>query len=462
MAAVDEARIRARKDRPDRKGRYVLYWMQQSQRAEDNPALAVAVVEANRRGLPVAVVFGLTDDYPEANLRHYAFLLEGLRETFRALTDRGIRAAVRRGNPPEVALAAAADAVLLVCDAGYLAHQRAWRRMAAERFDGPVLEVEGDVVVPARLASDKAEYAARTFRPRIRRHLERFLGPMDDPDPEIDGRNLELPGGPDMDPETVPDDLDVDREIGPVSRFFRGGTREARRRFGDFLENRFHRYLENRNQPRTDATSGMSPYLHFGQISPVRLALEARRRRNDLPEAVDAFLEEMIVRRELAINYVLHTPGYDRYAALPDWARKTLREHRDDPREHHYTLAELAAAETPDPYWNAAMREMRITGSMHNHMRMYWGKKILEWRNTPEHAFRAVLTLNNRYFLDGRDPNSFAGVAWIFGLHDRPWKERPIFGKVRCMTAGGLERKCDIRGYVDKVNSLENEAKSER
>jgi deoxyribodipyrimidine photo-lyase len=435
--------------------------MQQSQRAEDNPALSLAIGEADRRRLPLAVVFGLTDAYPEANLRHYAFLVEGLRETRARLADRGVRAAVRRGNPPDVARAAAADAALLVCDAGYLAHQRAWRRKVAETFEGPVIEVESDVVVPSRLASNKAEYAARTFRPRVGRHVERFLALPETPAPRADGRDLDLPGGPDADLDAILDALDVDRTIEPVSAFFQGGTGEAKRRFREFLEHRFPRYVEHRNQPQTDDVSRMSPYLHFGQVSPVWLALRARALRDDLPEAVDSYLEELIVRRELSANYVLQTPDYDRFTALPHWARKTLQEHRDDPREHHYTVAELAAAETHDPYWNAAMREMRVTGFMHNYMRMYWGKKILEWRNTPDHAFHAALELNNRYFLDGRDPASFANVAWIFGLHDRAWKERPIFGKVRYMAATGLERKCDIQGYVDKVAALVQRANAD-
>lgn len=460
MSGVDEPRIRVRKKGPERTGRYVLHWMQQSQRVEDNPALQFAISEADRQGLPLAVVFGVTDNYPEANLRHYTFMVEGLRDVAAALGNRGIRFALRRGHPPEVALAAATDAAAVVCDVGYLSHQREWRRIVADGFDGPVAEVESDLIVPSRLASDKAEYAARTFRPRVNRHVDRFLTASEEAAPKIDGTDLDLPGGPDWDLGAVLEDIDVDREVGPVSQFFQGGTAEAKRRFNDFLENRFAKYVENRNQPQTDDVSHMSPYLHFGQISPVWLARKARALGNDLPEAVDSYLEELIVRRELSANYALQTPDYDRFTALPNWARKTLQEHRDDPREYHYTVAELAEAETHDPYWNAAMREMKATGFMHNYMRMYWGKKILEWRNTPDRAFHAAMELNNRYFLDGRDPASFANVAWIFGLHDRAWKERPVFGKVRYMAAGGLERKCDIQGYVEKVEALVRRAES--
>jgi deoxyribodipyrimidine photo-lyase len=239
-----------------------------------------------------------------------------------------------------------------------------------------------------------------------------------------------------------------------VTRFLTGGPEKGRDLFRTFLEKSFSRYVKNRNQPQTDDISRMSAYLHFGQISPLYLALQINKTRGRATEAKAAYLEELIVRRELAINFVNSTARYDDFSSLPNWALETLARHRKDPREYTYTRRQLEDAKTHDQYWNAAMVEMRTTGFMHNHMRMYWGKKILEWSKTPEQAFRTALALNNKYFLDGRDPNSYAGVAWIFGLHDRAWFERPIFGKVRYMNASGLERKCDIRGYVEKVKRL--------
>ena len=179
-----------------------------------------------------------------------------------------------------------------------------------------------------------------------------------------------------------------------------------------------------------------------------------------LKEAREAFIEELIVRRELAMNFVYYTPEYDNYRCLPDWAKKTLSEHKKDKRDHTYTRRQLEDARTHDEYWNAAMREMKSTGFMHNYMRMYWGKKILEWSNTPEHAYKTTLAINNKYFLDGRDANSYTGVAWVFGVHDRAWFERPIFGKIRYMAASGLERKCDIQAYVEKVADLEKALRS--
>ncbi len=455
---IDRDRVRRRNDRTPKKSGAVVYWMQQSQRAEDNHALEYAVALANDQKRPVRVVFGLTDDYPEANLRHYRFMLEGLAEARAGLKERGIPMSIQYGSPPEVALDAAKKACALVCDRGYLRHQRAWRRQVADEAPCPVLEVESDVVVPVQTVSDKAEYAARTIRSKIHRNLERYLKPVPKLPLETDGSGR-APGGVDLaDIDRVLSKMKLDRSVPPVSGFFTGGGRTAKQRFSEFLGSRLDRYAENGNQPQTDDVSTMSPYLHFGQVSPVYLALEAKKRKGTDPEALDAFLEELIVRRELAVNFAFFNDRYDRYDCLPDWAKKTLGEHRKDKRRHRYDRKALEEAGTHDPYWNAAMKEMKATGFMHNYMRMYWGKKILQWSPSPEKAFETTLAINNRFFLDGRDPNSFTGVAWIYGLHDRAWAERDIFGKVRYMAASGLERKCDIQAYVEKVEDRVREA----
>lgn len=448
-----EGRIRRRNDRKIQPGDYVLYWMQQSQRAEDNHALEYAVARANEHKKPLVVVLGLTGDYPEANLRHYRFMLEGLAETQASLKEHGIPLSIRRGSPHDVALEAARKACCLVCDRGYLRHQRAWRRLVAEKAPCPVFEVETDVVVPVNTVSDKTEYAARTIRTKIHKHLDRFLRAVLTTELQTDSSGISS-GGIDLsDIDGVLAKMKLDTEVSPVTEFFRGGKTEAKRRFDAFLKDRLNRYADNSNQPQTDDVSGMSPYLHFGQISPLYLAMTVKRKKSVDREAVDTFIEELIVRRELAVNFVYFNDRYDRYQCLPAWAKKTLADHRKDTRKHLYDRKVLEAAQTHDPYWNAAMKEMKHTGFMHNYMRMYWGKKILEWSKTPEEGFEMTLFLNNRYFLDGRDPNSFAGVAWIYGLHDRAWAEREIFGKVRYMAASGLERKCDIRAYVEKIEN---------
>ena len=234
--------------------------------------------------------------------------------------------------------------------------------------------------------------------------------------------------------------MGLDDGAGRISHLYRGGTSEAKRIFKDFLENTFGDYVEHRNQPQTDDVSHMSKYLHYGHVSPIYLVLEARKA-NAPKDDLDSFTEEVVVRRELSMNFCHFTPDYDSFSCLPDWAKKTLKEHKGDEREYVYTRKQLENAETHDEYWNAAMREMVHTGYMHNHMRMYWGKKILEWTDTPEQAYQTTLYLNDKYFVDGRDPNSYANIAWVYGNHDRGWKERPVLGKIRYMSAGGLERK---------------------
>jgi deoxyribodipyrimidine photo-lyase len=264
------------------------------------------------------------------------------------------------------------------------------------------------------------------------------------------------------DVDALLDRLDLDRSVPPVP-LFTGGGRVAKKIFRAFLDDHMAGYDDLRNQPQTNAVSHMSKYLHFGQVSPVWLALEVDGAGAKPREDRDSFLEELLVRRELAMNFVHYAEDdYDRYGTLPEWARTTLAEHAGDEREYVYDEGELADAATHDPYWNAAMREMRHTGYMHNYMRMYWGKKILEWTASPEEGFEIALRLNNRYFLDGRDANSYTGVAWCFGLHDRAWTERLVFGKVRYMNAAGLERKCDPEAYVDKVDRLVEEVEAAR
>ena len=457
---IQKTRIRLLNDAATVKGKYVLYWMQQSQRADYNHALAYAVQQANRLKQAVLVAFGLMDDYPEANLRHYTFMLEGLQETQSTLAGRGIKLVVQKGAPAEVALKIGRDASMIVCDCGYLRHQKAWRDQVARQADRRVVQVESDVIVPLPVVSNKAEYAARTIRPKIHKHLTDYLTDFKPATVKKPSLNLAIESIDLKNIDAVLQKMQLDREVPAVTGIFKGGSSQARQVFKSFLHRRLARYVENRNQPQTDDISHMSPYLHFGQISPLYLALQVQQADSRLKAAKESFLEELIVRRELAMNFVNFTAAYNSYKCLPDWARLTLAEHAKDPRDYVYTRQQLEDAQTHDAYWNAAMREMKCTGFMHNYMRMYWGKKILEWSKTPEHAFRTALAINNKYFLDGRDANSYTGVAWVFGVHDRAWFERPIFGKIRYMAASGLERKCDIKGYVKKVDELVNQVET--
>ena len=433
-----------------REGGYVLYWMQSSQRAEQNHALEYAVRRANDLNQRLLVVFGLTDDYPEANLRHYTFMLEGLKDAQEALYKRGIEMVVREGSPEEVALEAGKNASLIVTDRGYMRPQKKWREKVAREADCLVTQVESDVVVPVELASGKQEHAARTLRPKIQEYLEDYLVALRPTRVEKRSKNMQEDGLDLSDVEKVLDGMDLYRSVGALSHLYKGGNSEAKKIFRRFLKQGLGGYYANRNQPQTDYVSHMSKYLHFGHVSPIWLALQARET-SAKRDNIESFVEELVVRRELSMNFVFYNNDYDSYSNLPGWARKSLEEHKGDEREYTYTRKQLENAETHDEYWNAAMKEMVHTGYMHNYMRMYWGKKILEWSNTPEHAYKTTLYLNNKYFLDGRDPNSFANVAWVFGQHDRGWTEREVYGKVRYMSSGGLERKTKPDQYVEKV-----------
>jgi deoxyribodipyrimidine photo-lyase len=450
---IHPARIRKLNDLEVKPGRYVLYWMQASVRVLDNPALVYAVERADALDLPVLAVFGLTEHYPEANLRHFTFLVEGLAEAARDLVNIGIQLVILKAAPHEAALQLANDAALLVTDRGYLAHQRRWRQTVAAEASCPLWQIEGDVVVPVEAVSQKSEWAAATIRRKFHKVWEEFLVADNTlRAPRRDSLALRISGGVLPDHKLVAG-LQIDRSIQPAPHY-KGGTGQALEWLQRFCHSSLCHYHDLRNDPGREHQSNLSPYLHFGQISPLTVARSVRTAQGVPQAARDAFLEELIVRRELAINFVFFEKYYNGYACLPDWARKTLDEHRRDKRPYHYTREELESAATHDPYWNTAMEEMRLTGKMHGYMRMYWGKKILEWSETPEQAFAAALFLNNRYFLDGRDPNSYAGVAWCFGKHDRPWVERPIFGKVRYMNDKGLRRKFDMDSYLQRINSL--------
>lgn len=430
-------------------GRYVLYWMQQAQRLHFNHAFYFACERARSLEIPVVIVFGLTPNFPEANLRHYVFLFDGLKEVRRAAASLGIAFCVQVGEPDEVCLALASQAAMVVTDVGYLRIQRQWRRRVASEAPCRVVAVETDAVVPVGIASDKEEYSAATLRPKLKKWLPEFLVPLPEFPKPPRGDTLAFPSTTEKELDTMLAALPVDRSVAPVVGI-RGGTSHALQRFDDFLRQTWSCYADKRNDPSGQFSSGLSAYLHFGQISPVYLAL----RISQLPQSPsrEVFLEELVVRRELSMNFVFYNPRYDTFQCLPWWARQTLERHRSDPRPYLYERIELEQARTHDRLWNAAQLELVHCGTIHNYVRMYWGKKILEWSRTPEEAFATALYLNNKYALDGRDPNSFAGVAWCFGKHDRPWPERPIFGTIRAMTEKGFRRKFDAESYIARIS----------
>ena len=447
---IEKERIKALNDKRIEGGRYVLYWMQASQRTDHNHALEYAIRRGNELNLPVVVFFGITDRFPEANIRHYRFMLEGLLEVREALAGRGILFVLRHIPPVDGVLEMSRRAALVVCDRGYLRIQRAWRAAAARKVSCAFLQVESDVVVPVEEASSREEYAARTIRPKIRARLGEYLLPLRRTKPRNSSLGMRFDTLDTADLDGLLASIRTRRKPAP-SLLYHGGFREAKRRLNSFIHNKLDHFEELRNDPAVDNLSHMSPYLHFGQISPSYIALRVSRTHSP---GVEAYLEELVVRRELSMNFVFYNNRYDSFEGLPEWCRKTLKAHSRDKREYIYREKELERFETHDPYWNAAQKEMVLTGKMHGYMRMYWGKKIIEWSRSPEEAFASALRLNNRYELDGRDPNGFTGVAWCFGKHDRPWGERTVFGSIRYMNDRGLRRKFDIDRYVRMIDTL--------
>ncbi|HKJ66658.1 MAG TPA: deoxyribodipyrimidine photolyase, partial [bacterium] len=311
-------------------------------------------------------------------------------------------------------------------------------------------QVESDVVVPVEAVSAKREYAARTIRPKIHRLLDQFLQPLQREPVKNPSVDQCIQSEDISDIPAVRRKLDIERSV-PPSDHYPGGTSRAKDLLDRFIREKLDRYDIDRNDPVKDVLSNLSPYLHFGQISPLYITLKIRE--SESP-GKDPYLEELLVRRELSMNFCYYTDNYDEISCLPQWALDTLFVHAGDKREHVYSLESFERGETHDPYWNAAQMEMVITGKMHGYMRMYWGKKILEWTDHPGSAYGITLYLNDKYELDGRDPNGYAGIAWCFGNHDQAWKERSIFGKVRYMNANGLQRKFDADGYVEKIRRL--------
>ncbi len=443
-----------REGAPGSEGCCVVYWMQRAQRGLDNPALDAAINAANELGKPVAVFFGLHSKYPNANLRHYAFLVEGLAETERRVEERGAAFVFRPyPNHDLIGFCEEVEACLVIGDENPLREPEGWRRSAAQRLRVPFWTVDADVIVPTKFFP-KEEFAARTLRPKLHRLLPAFFEPLENPRATVGWNRKNLPVSQPIDEARVLADLPLDRSAQPVGHF-KGGTAAGLDLLKRFINERLEHYDTARNQPHLAGTSELSAYLHFGQLGPHTIALAVRDA--EAPQtAKDVFLEELIVRRELAINFVARNPAYDKLAGCHEWARKTLLEHARDEREFSYTESQFENAETHDQLWNAAQMEMAITGRMHGYLRMYWAKKILEWTRAPDEAFEIAVRLNDRYELDGRDPNGYTGVAWaIGGKHDRPWGPvRPVFGTIRYMNANGCARKFDVKAYIQRVETL--------
>ncbi len=452
LASSFDNRITELNDSPiDPQGQCVVYWMQKSQRVSSNHALTFAIDIANDIGKPVCVYFGLAQSYPMGSERFFRFMVDGLIETAAELESIGIGFCLRIENPAEgvVAFAAEVQACVVITDEDYLRTGYEWRAHASAQLRVRMIQVDSDTVVPVRNQL-KEEWGAYTIRPKIRKALPTYLcdTPATQPKHKWYGHVCDC-----IDMDSIMGMLpilDYSQNVPPVSGVA-GGIYQARSRLDSFISSSLPRYKDGSGDIGEDLTSGLSPYLHFGQISPVEIALHVSE--SDAPgESVDGFLEQLIVRRELAINFCFYNQSYESLTAAPNWALRTLENHRYDSRPVLYDIDELENFTTHDDLWNASQKELVHHGRIHSYMRMLWAKKIAEWSPSPEEALVRAIYLNDKYALDGRDPNGYTGIAWsIFGKHDRPFADRPIFGMVRYMSSESTKRRKHWKEYMARI-----------
>lgn len=441
------------------KADYVLYWSQMNRRAHFNHALDYAIELGNQLNLPVLFYEGLTCTYRQANDRLHTFVMEAVPGTERALKERGVGYAFylrrRRADANDIVYRLAERAAAVVTDdyPTFIAAEHNARVPA--KMNRAYFTVDSSCIVPMN-RFQKHEYAAYTIRPKINKLLPEFLHSAQEltPTREWHGKR------PDFHVKVTDRNIaelvascEIDHSV-PPSSTFRGGSEIAQERLRLFLTENLKRYEKGRNEPSENATSNLSPYLHFGQISSLDIALQTREYARAQKLNADAFLEELIVRRELAFNYARFATDLEGFGDLPEWARKTMREHAGDVRDPVYTAKQMERAETYDALWNATQKELLLCGKIHGYYRMYWGKKIIEWSRSYEDALQLMIHLHDRYALDGRDPNTYTNILWCFGLHDRPWFQRPIFGVLRYLSIGGMERKTDTGAYIEKINAI--------
>lgn len=444
---INPKRINILSDFPKRSGP-VVYWMQRDQRAHDNWALLYSQQIALEKDVPLIVIFNLVPSFLGATIRHYGFMLRGLREVQNELERHNIKFVLLTGDPEETIpnFIKDVDASLLVSDFNPLKIVRKWKKHVAQNINIPFHQVDAHNIVPCLSASDKLEFAAYTIRPKIHKLLPEFL----DEFPPLKVMKNNVSSSDKIDWNETINSLKVDGNV-PEINWLLPGENAALQMLDNFIEEKLTDYSNRRNDPNAEGTSNLSPYLHFGQISAQRVALEIYKRTEFLQPQKE-FLEELIVRRELSDNFCYYNTKYDSFDGFHDWAKQTLNTHRKDKREFIYSLKKFENADTHDELWNAAQTEMVNKGKMHGYLRMYWAKKILEWSRSPEDALKTAIYLNDKYSLDGRDPNGYTGIAWsIGGVHDRAWNERKVFGKIRYMNYAGCKRKFDVLSYIQKI-----------
>lgn len=471
---------------PNPDGDFVVYWMQAHHRYKYNYALEYAVGWANKLDKPLLIFEELKCDYPWASDRIHTFYLQGMAENANIAEKRGLKyfpvVELNSGQSKKIWQGLFKNACCLITDEYPVFFIRDRNDTLGEQFDFMVCTVDSNGLIPLGM-TEKAPYNAYFFRKIMQKNfIECYTAPpSEDPIDQLKNKStISLSGRHEKvreislerikNPADFISKLDIRHDVRPIAL---AGTRQAALgKLGRFIQQGLKKYDEKRNDPDENATSGMSPWLHFGKISEyeiVKTALEHQPQNWDLDNItynggstggffngdrnVDSFLDEVITWREVGFHFAHHTPDYDKFETLPDWARDTLEDHADDPRKRTYSFEELEQSKTHDEVWNAAQAQLRETGVMHNYLRMLWGKKVIEWTPHPKTALEYLIELNNLYAIDGRDPNSYSGIFWCFGRFDRAWQERPVFGKTRYMTSDSTRKKVKLKQYLAKYGN---------
>lgn len=456
---VEKERVKKSETVPNVSGEYIAYWVQSSPRIEYNHTFEYAKEMCEKYRKPLFIFSVLNPNYPDAKKRAFEFFLDGLGDFKNSLKNIGLEYKVFLGEPLEIIPQLVEAGVLVVTDKGYLKYSRDLNETLKNILPISFVEIESNLVVPVEAASDHEEYGAYTIRKKITSSISKFVkNPKDeflDKNFKITSYNKNYGKIIQFNIEDEKSKKDFIASIADDNYYpleILAGESEAKKLLDSFISEKLLDYSLYSNHPFENIHSGLSPYLHYGQISPVYIYKKIKDISEDseqMKASIDGFLEELIVRRELAFNFCYFNREYDSfYKILPNWAYLTFDQHKNDKKEYLYNRAELEKSMTHDNYWNEVQKELVTKGTMNSYMRMYWAKKILEWSSDVETAYATALYLNNRYFLDGRDPNSYTGVAWCFGKHDRPWGEREIFGKVRYMNETGIIKKGKLKREI--------------
>ena len=428
----------------------ILYWMNRDCRVEDNWGLLFAQELARKNNTVLRVFYNLDPIFLGGGKRQLVFKIQGLKEVEQHLRSVNIPFEIIVESETVASVVShiqSLKAGAIVTDFSPLRIQRSWVKDVYEHTKKAMYVVDTHNIVPCWIASDKVEFGAYTIRPKIQKKLPEYLEDF----PAMESQQCVLSAPADWD--HILKQCSTDETVLPVD-WLTGGSSHAKKMLSRFIEEKAHVY-DQRNDPNAHALSDLSPFLHYGHIAPQRVALEIQKAKHIPHHIGESFLEELIIRRELADNFCFYNPHYDSFEGFHPWAQKTLLEHLHDTRSFLYTVEEFESANTHDDLWNAAQMEMVKRGKMHGYMRMYWAKKLLEWTRNPQEALQIGIYLNDKYELDGRDPNGYAGLAWsIGGVHDRAWGERDVFGKIRYMNANGCKRKFDTESYIEYVKSL--------